>query len=445
MLSAADNQVLTQTSADTPMGQLFRRFWIPVLLSSQLPEPDCPPVRVKVMGESLLAVRDSTGRIGLIDPVCPHRGANLFFGRNEDGGIRCSYHGWKFSVSGECLDAPTIDANMMQKVCDRARIKAYPACDWGDFVWAYMGPRETPPPMPAMEFALLPASHRYVSKKFQECNWAQAVEGGVDTAHFSFLHQIVTQSSDDLKEKTTRVFQGYSRGTMSHDHVRWMRADSRPKYHVAAHDAGLILAGTRQADPGDTYWRIAQYLLPSHAYTPSAGVGQNYHAQTFIPIDDESCWVYVYTWNPDRPLTAEERASFDKGAVIYPEMDSDWMPRRNRANDYLIDRQLQKAESFTGITGVSEQDQAIQDSQGRIADRTRELLGPTDVGVVRFRRLMLELAKVLQEGGEPTAVDHPESYRVRAGAIVTDQDASFTEVMQRRFGHIHGLISTAQV
>ena len=444
MLNAADNELLTRTGAGTPMGNLFRQFWLPVLLSSQLPAPDCAPVRVKIMGEELLAVRDSSGRVGLIEPRCPHRGANLFFGRNEHGGIRCSYHGWKFSISGECLDAPTVDLDAIDKLKSRARIKAYPACDWGDFVWAYMGPRQTAPPLPEMEFALLPPSHRYVSKKYQECNWAQAVEGGVDTAHFSFLHQPVTQSSDELQDKTARTFKGYAKGTMNHDHVRWMRDDSRPRYHVAAHDAGLILAGTRQADPGEKYWRVAQFLLPAHAYTPSAAVGQNYHSQSFIPIDDESCWVYVYTWNPDRPLTCEERASYDGGAVIYPEMDGDWMPIRNRSNDYLIDRQLQKTESFTGITGVSEQDTAIQDSQGRISDRTHELLGPTDVGVVQFRRLMLEQARALQNGMEPTAVDKPAAYYVRAGALVTDQRATFEQVMQRRFGHVHGLIAKAR-
>ena len=165
MLSAADNEMLTRTNAGTPMGELLRRYWMPVLLSSQLPEPDCAPVRVKVMGEDLLAFRDSAGNVGLIEPRCPHRGANLFFGRNEDGGIRCSYHGWKFDVSGACVDAPTIDPKQMPQVCEMARIKAYPARDWGDLVWAYLGPRKTPPPLPELEFALLPASHRNVSKK----------------------------------------------------------------------------------------------------------------------------------------------------------------------------------------------------------------------------------------------------------------------------------------
>ena len=440
MLNAADNETLTRTGSGTPMGELLRRHWLPVLLSAQLPKPDCAPVRVKIMGEDLLAFRDSTGQVGLIEPRCPHRGANLFFGRNEDGGIRCSYHGWKFNVSGQCVDAPTIDPKQMLQVCEMARIKSYPARDWGDLVWAYMGPRNSPPPLPELEFALLPASHRHVSKKYQECNWAQAIEGGVDTAHFSFLHQPVARTDEDMKEKAGRAIKGYAKGTMSHDHVRWMRDDSRPRYHVAAHDAGLVLAGVRNADPGDAYWRIAQFLLPVHTYTPSATPGQNYHAQSMVPIDDESCWIYLFTWNPERPITDEERASYATGGAVYAELDGDWRPIRNRGNDYLIDRRLQKTENFTGITGVSEQDAAIQDSQGRIADRSHELLGPTDVGVVRFRRLMLEQARALQRGVEPVVVDQPASYRVRAGGIVLDEQLTFEEAMMRRFGDLHGRI-----
>jgi phenylpropionate dioxygenase-like ring-hydroxylating dioxygenase large terminal subunit len=439
MLSTIENETLTRTGADTPMGKLFRCFWLPVLLGEQVPDRDGAPVRVKVMGEELLAFRDSTGRIGLIEPRCAHRGANLFFGRNEESGIRCAFHGWKYNVDGECVDAPTIDPARAPDICRKAGIRAYPTREWGDFVWAYMGPRRTPPPLPQMEFALVPASHRHVSKKFQECNWAQAAEGGLDTAHFSFLHQPVARTEADLQEKAARATRGYAKGTMSHDHVRWMRDDSRPRFSVARHDAGMVLGTSRTADAGHRYWRIAQYLMPAHAYTPSATPGQTYHAQTWIPIDDESCWVYVYSWNPDRPLTGEEREAYRKGGAVYPEMDADYRPVRNRSNDYLIDRQMQKTENFTGIVGVSEQDAAIQDSQGRIADRTREMLGPTDIGVVQFRRLMLEAARELEAGSEPSSVDKPDSYRVRAGGIVASEDATFEAVMIERFGHAQGL------
>lgn len=440
MLSAADNVMLTRTGAGTPMGNLFRQYWIPVLLSSELPAPDCPPVRVRVHGEDLLAFRDTGGRVGLIDPFCSHRGANLFFGRNEAGGIRCVYHGWKFDVLGNCLEAPTLEADVLAKLRDRARIKAYPACDWGDLVWAYLGPRTVPPPLPGLEFAALPASHRHVSKKLQECNWAQVVEGAIDTAHFSFLHQPVVTSQADLETKTEQAIKGFSRSTMNSDHVRWMRDDPRPRYHVAAHPAGLVLAGARHAEPGELYWRIAQFLLPSIAFTPSAAPGQNYHAQFFVPIDDENCWIYLFTWNPERPVTDAERESYRQGGAVYAVVDDQYRPVRNRTNDYLIDRQVQRTENFTGIVGVSEQDAAVQDSQGRIADRSRELLGPTDIGVVQFRRLMLEQAKALLAGIEPAVLDKPNAYAVRAGGIVAEASLPFEAVMQRRFGDVLGRI-----
>ena len=438
MLSNEDNILLTRTDAGSPMGDLFRRFWIPVLLAEQLPASDGPQVRVKVMGEELLAFRDTGGRIGLIEPRCPHRGANLFFGRNEKGGIRCSYHGWKFDVDGACVDIPIVDPERAAGMQERARIKAYPAREWGGLVWAYMGPVERLPPLPEMEFALLPPTHRHVSKKFQECNWAQAAEGGLDTAHFSFLHQPVGESDQELRDKAARATKGFAKGTMTHDHVRWMRDDPRPQYTIVRHDAGMVLGTSRAADSGTRYWRIAQYLMPCHGYTPSAMAGQTFHAQTWVPVDDQHCWIYVYSWNPERPLTPEERAGFRGGGAVYSELGPDWMPLRNRGNDYLLDRNLQKTENFTGITGVSEQDAGIQDSQGWITDRTRELLGPTDIGVVQFRRLMLEAAKALTAGIEPPWAANPAAYRVRAGGIVAPARLSFAEVMQERFGDAVG-------
>ncbi len=441
MLSAQDNETLVRTNPGTPMGALFRSFWVPVALTAEVPEPDAPPVRTKVMGEELLVFRDSAGVVGVIEPRCPHRGANLFFGRSEGGGLRCAFHGWKFGTDGRCQEMPTVEPERVPALCEKARIKAYPARDWGGFVWAYLGRRAVPPPLPAMEFATVPDAHRHASKKLQECNWAQAAEGGVDTAHFSFLHQPVVATDDDEDaDRAARATRGYSKATMSADHVRWMREDPRPRFDVKPHDAGLVIGTSRRADETDRYWRIAQYLMPNHAYTPSATPGETYHGQTWVPIDDESCWVYVYSWNPDRPLTDDERRSYATGGAVYPEMDHRWMPIRNRGNDYLIDRRMQKAENFTGIVGVSEQDAAIQDSQGRIADRTREMLGATDLGVVQFRRLMLDAAKAVAAGSDAPAAAAPEAYRVRAGGIVTRAEVPFDEVMRMRFGDALGFI-----
>jgi phthalate 4,5-dioxygenase len=440
VLSAEDNELLVRTDRGTGMGELLRRYWLPFLLSEQLREPDGPQVRVKLLGEELLAFRDSSGRAALIARRCAHRGADLYFARNEDGGVRCAYHGWKYDADGHCVDVPTVDPQRAQAMCARAKLTAYPVREWGGMLWAYLGPAEHCPELPHLEAALVPESHRFVSKKLQECNWAQAVEGALDTAHFSFLHQPVTRSAEVFKEQAARAVRGFSPVTMSDAHVRWMRDDPRPAFHVVPHQAGLMLAASRVADDDQLYWRVSQFLMPCHGYTPSAAPGQTMHAQTWVPIDDESCWVYVYSWNPQRALTDDERASFRSGGAVYSEVDEHWIPLRNRSNDYLLDRALQKTESFVGIRGVSEQDAAIQDSQGRIADRTTELLGATDIGVVQFRRLMLESARALRQGIEPPSATLPDSYRVRAGSIVIDKAVAFEEAMIRRFGDACGRI-----
>jgi len=433
MLTQAQNETLTRTGPGTAMGALFRRFWVPVLLSRELPEPDGPPVRVRLMGEDLIAFRDSAGRVGLVEPRCPHRGSNLFFGRNEAGGIRCAFHGWKFDVGGRCLEIPTMpaDAPTYDHLRARAGIVAYPTREWGECVWAYLGPAEAMPPLPELEFALVDPAHRYVSKKLQECNWAQAAEGAIDTAHFSFLHAPVGE------EAVARLPSTYA------PQVRWMQADGAPRYTVAPHDAGLVLAGARHADAGETYWRIAQWLMPNHSLAPGGMAGQTYHGQTWVPIDDVSCWIFTYSWNPDRPLSEGERAAYAAGGAVHSEVDADYVPLRRRANDYLIDRELQKRESFTGIKGISEQDAAIQDSQGLIHDRTREMLGPTDLGVSSFRALMLKAAVELEAGKPPASAMRPEAYRVRSGLIVTPDALGFDEVMTRRFGHPQGRFDLA--
>ncbi len=440
MLSAEDNELLTRTGPGTAMGGVFRSYWLPVMLSEQLPERDGPPQRIRILGEDLLAFRDSTGRVALIEPRCPHRGADLFFGRNEDGGIRCAYHGWMFDATGACVEMPTMPPETAARVCDKARIKAYPTTEGGGFVWAYLGDArgDDIPAMPQMEFLQVSAAQRHASKKLQECNWAQAAEGGLDTAHFSFLHMPVAASDDEFRERAATAVRGYSADSMNDAHVRWMRDDPQPRYHVRDHAAGLLLGASRRAGDTEHYWRIAQFLMPCHGFTPSAGVGQNYHGQTWVPIDDESCWIFVYTWNPERPISDAERAQYRSGGAVYAAVDSEWVPIRRRANTYLRDEQRRKFENFTGIEGVSEQDAAIQDSQGRIADRTRELLGPTDIGVVRFRRLMLEAARGFRDGRRPKGVDDPAAYRLRAGAIVTPADADFEAVMDLRFGNVEG-------
>jgi phthalate 4,5-dioxygenase len=435
MLTDADNVLLTRTGPATPMGDLFRRFWHPVLLSVELPEPDGAPVRVTILGEELRAFRTTDGSVGLVSPRCPHRGADLFFGRNEDGGIRCAYHGWKFGVDGRCLALPTMDPGpARERAEDNVRLLAYPTREAGGFVWAYLGPREHVPPLPRFEFLTLPASHVFVSKKLQQCNWAQACEGGLDTAHFSFLHMAISKADDVTARLLTKVSSGA-------DTVRWMRDDGAPRFTIADHPAGLVLGAARRGDPGETYWRISQFLMPNHGLAPNAFPGENYHGQCWVPIDDTSCWIHNYTWNPDRPLTDAERGRYRAGSGVHAEVDAKYIPLRRRENDYLIDRVKQKTDSYTGIEGVSEQDACIQDSQGLIADRSTEHLGPTDMGVIRFRRLILDAVRALANGEPPVAIAHPEAFCVRGGGAVAPSDMKLADVMRIRFGHENGLVS----
>ncbi|NDH53598.1 MAG: aromatic ring-hydroxylating dioxygenase subunit alpha [Betaproteobacteria bacterium] len=431
MLNAQDNHLLTETGAQTPMGRMFRQFWIPALLSSELPEPDCVPVRIKVMGEDFVAFRDSHGVAAVVEPHCPHRGADLFFGRNEEGGIRCVYHGWKFDAQGRCLDMPTVEEGPgRDRICERMRLRALGVAESGGMVWVHFAPEGDRPPMPQLEFLTVPGSHRFVSKKLQECNWAQACEGGLDTAHFSFLHMSIEggDHADAAIGNSALVTSG------NPNLIRWCREDGRPRFEVLDHEAGLVIGGARKADDSELYWRISQFLLPNHGLTPAAFPGENYHGQTWVPIDDHSCWIYCYTWNPVRPLTEAERQKFSGSHAVHAETDANRVPLRNRSNCYLIDREEQKHSSYTGIRGVSEQDACIQDSQGRVADRTREHLGPTDIGIVRFRKLVLQAAKSLADGTATPAAVSPESYHVRSGSAIAAGGVPLEQVMLQRFG-----------
>jgi phenylpropionate dioxygenase-like ring-hydroxylating dioxygenase large terminal subunit len=437
MLSHADNIFLTRAGKDSPMGTLLRRFWMPALLSEELPERDGPPKKIRIMGEDLLAFRDSNGRIGIVEPHCPHRGANLYFGRNEECGLRCAFHGWKFDVDGNCVDLPTSPPESAYK--DTIRLHAYPVREWANIAWIYMGPHEHVPELPQLELGLVPTASRYVSKKWQDCNWVQSLEGAIDTAHFSFLHKVPTKD-EKTKLEIFRSTSAIGAGQEVQDRVRWLMDDPRPRFSVAAHDTGLVIGAARKTDSADRYWRIAQYLMPNHALVPVAFPGEVYHGQCWVPVDDVNCWIYTYSWLPDRPFTNSERERYAKGLSLHAEVDADYVPVRNIRNDYMLDRAKQKTESFTGIMGVSEQDAAIQDSQGPIQDRTREHLGPTDVGIVEFRKMILSAARALQQGAEPKAAASANKYAVRAGGWIAGPDQDLASVMTERFGHPHGYV-----
>ncbi|MBN9079861.1 MAG: ring-hydroxylating oxygenase subunit alpha [Rhizobiales bacterium 62-17] len=436
MLSAADNETLTRTDAGTSMGQYFRRFWQPVALSRELPEPDGAPLRVTIMGENLVAFRNSKGVVGLVDARCPHRGADLYFGRNENCAIRCVFHGWQFDLQGRPLELPNVppEASYHQSL----RLKAYPTREYGDVVWAYMGPdpwTKPLPEVPQLEFGSLPATHRFVTKKLQECNWAQSIEGALDTSHFSFLHMpapsVPSNANPDAPADEKRL--------------RWIREDPLPQFLIIDHDVGFVVGGARRADHGMRYWRSAQFALPSHSTTPSTLPGETHFGYTWVPIDDENCWIYTYAWNPDRPLSQDEIEKFSSGHGVIAEVDTNFIPIRNRANNYLIDRQNQKHITYTGVRGVAEQDAMIQESQGRIADRSLEHLSASDAAIVRFRRVMLNQAKALAQGVEPEAPFKHAAYRLRSGSWMASEGVPFDQVMIERFGDRAGHVTTEKI
>lgn len=434
MLSRAQNDMLTQTDAGAPMGAYFRRFWQPVALAEELPEADGPPIRINVMGEELVAFRDSEGHVGVLDAHCPHRGANLFFGRNEECGLRCVYHGWKFDRHGKALDLPNVpaDSNLHKTV----KTKAYPTQESGEIIWIYMGPEAKSllggvlPNLPKLEFACVPESHRFVTKQRFNCNWAQIIEGDLDTAHFSFLHMPAPSEAS--------VYHPHS--TADEKRLRWMRDDPMPQFEVLEHECGFVVAGARLAD-GQKYWRMTQYMFPAHGTGPSTLPGETYHGFTIVPISDTACWAYAYSWNPERPLGDEERAKLDAGWGLVCERDEDYMPVRNASNDFMIDRDEQKHRTYTGVKGLAEQDSMIQHSQGPIVDRTREILTGTDAAVARFRTLLLQGAQALADGAEPNAPYHSEAFCTRPGSWLAASEKSIDVVMMERFqdplGRVH--------
>jgi phthalate 4,5-dioxygenase len=403
MLSREDNALLTRIDRGTPMGDTLRRYWIPALLARELPEPDGAPVRVRLLGEDLVAFRDTQGRIGLLDEYCPHRRTSLFFGRNEECGLRCVYHGWKFDVDGRCLDMMNEPAELQFK--DKIFITSYPTLELGGVVWTYMGPPARRPAPPDFAWTRRPATHLQVSKVIQETSWLQGLEGGIDTSHAPILHRLLTRN-------TTRP--GFA---PDNPFVR----GKAPKLEVDVTDYGYRYAGVRPLDEATFHVRTYHFILPFHQIRPSrseSGVPL-VAGHMWVPIDDENTMVYNWEYSTtDAPLTAEDRLERRLGNGPADVDQTTFRSRRNRANNYLLDRQVQKTESFTGIDGINTQDRAIQESMGAIVDRSREHLGPADRAVIQARRLLLEAVRAVSEGGTPRGIDPTYSTLAAAEAVL---------------------------
>jgi phenylpropionate dioxygenase-like ring-hydroxylating dioxygenase large terminal subunit len=366
---------------------------------------------VRLLGEDLVAFRDTDGRVGLIGANCPHRGAGLFFGRNEECGLRCSYHGWKFDVTGRCVDMPNEPEESTFK--DKVRARAYPCEDVNGVIWTYMGPREVPPALPQFEINTLPPEHVYPPlMMLEECNWVQALEGDIDSSHIDFVHAKVRP---DVTQRAT-----------------WNR-DKRPRLELLPTDYGACYSARRRWDVEGLYWhRITQFILPCFSMI-AASDPHLVSARAWVPLDDHHNLQFAIRARLDRPVTEEERQQVrDPFRAWGGYVESNGNPharyytRANLHNDYLVEYELQK-ELTIGIPFLGNlQDRAMTETMGPIYDRTQEHLGTTDAMVIYVRRRLITAARALRdEGVLPANVDDPAMCRVRPASVLLPEGESW--------------------
>lgn len=422
MLSREDNELLTRTGPDTGMGQLLRQYWIPVVQSGEL-EAGGRVKRVQLLGERLVAFREKGGRAGLVGEFCPHRLASFYFGRVEEAGVRCVYHGWKFGLDGQCLDMPSEPPE--SSFASKVRHVAYPCVERGGVVWAYMG-AGSPPPLHHFEFMDLPASHVLITKRVQDCNWFQALEGGIDSSHISFLHAPLDPTDAAIACELDRASFGVGAAVQT--------ADRAPRFEVFDTDYGVVIGARRNRPDGQHYWRISQFLMPFYTMPPTDLEERTVQMHMWVPMDDTHVVNWMATWHPDRPLTEEELATHlgGKGAHVVeyaaptPEPYGDVRTAANRDNDYFMDWEAHRTRMFCGIPGFGVQDQAIQESQGPIVDRTQERLGTSDTAIIQVRKRLLSAARALRDRGVPApAAATPEVFLVRPASVVVAPGADW--------------------
>jgi phthalate 4,5-dioxygenase oxygenase subunit len=421
MLRKDDNELLCRVGPGTPMGDLIRQYWIPAMPSFELPSPDCPPKKVRLLGEDLVAFRDTEGRVGMLKAACPHRGASMFFGRNEEGGLRCVYHGWKFDVTGACVDMPSEPAESNFKT--KVRAAAYPCNDLNHMIWVYMGPQEAPPPFPMFEINQLPEDHVLPPTiMMEEANWFQNLEGDIDSSHIDYLHSRLTYEA---------VNQGI-RGFFSRDRA--------PRLDVVPTEYGAFYSARRLWDDGGNNWhRISQYIFPIHTMI-AASSPDMIHLRSFVPLDDHYTMLISHGANIKRPVTDEERQramdGFRLSGGYLPETSdprSRYFTTANKRNDFGRDYEIEKTLQFCGIPFAGNlQDRAMtelmcnEDGIEPIYDRSKEHLGTTDSMVIAVRRMLLRAAKLLRdEGIAPANVQNVQLDQVRSASAILPPDADW--------------------
>lgn len=428
MTTATEGKELTQVGPGTVMGDLMRQYWLPAALSSEL-ERDGSPLRLMLLGEKLIAFRDSAGRVGVLDHRCAHRCASLFLARNEQNGIRCIYHGWKYDVDGNCVDMPSVPPH--QDFKHKLKTKAYRAVERAGLIWVYMGSRAEAPPLPPFEILDVPEDELKVSLIQRDCNYLQALEGDIDTSHFGFLHAGHV-GPDELPED---------------DPIYHTVTNRAPEYHVADAPWGTQYVGYREAGPGHTYWRFANFLFPFWTQAPNGEFASHVHARAWVPMDDDHTMFCFLWWKRgDSALTRPPPARKDGTAVggagrvnKFVPNTTDWYGRwrltANPDNDWEIDRAAQRSGAiYSGIDGIHLQDQAITESMGRIVAHECEHLAASDLMIVRTRRRLLAAARALREtGARPPGADDPSIFRnARSGYLVSDDQTPWQEVYAKQ-------------
>ncbi len=393
MLSREENELLCRVGPQTPMGKMLRRYWMPAMLSSEL-QPGCDPKRVRLLGENLVAFRTANGTVGLVDENCPHRGASLALARVEECGLRCLYHGWVIAPDGRVLETPPEPEELGFR--EKVRALAYPVRERGGMIWAYLGAPGTEPPLPNFPFCELPPEHVHVMKVKVDCNWAQAIEGVIDSAHTNYLHKDLLRPA--AKNEDVSVYRGVNIARPSDD--------GQPKIEVRNTNYGFRYAAIRKPtiDPDkNKYVRVTLFIAPFYSIFP-AGTGWA-NIQGMLPVDDEHTMFHYWRYCFDRPMTQQEReditdlSGFRIGRdVVDP---ATFQLRATRANNWTQDREaMRNGTSHTGITGANIQDIGVEESMGAIYDRSKEHLGTSDIAVIRMRRILIDAARALAERGE---------------------------------------------
>jgi len=402
-MTPEENDLLCRVEGAAPMGQVFRRHWLPACMSEEVAEADGAPVRTRMLGEDLVVFRDSKGRLGALGEHCPHRRASLAFGRNEECGLRCLYHGWKFDVDGNVLEMASEPAG--SPMLKRVKHKAYPVREGGGFVWVYMGPPETMREWEPPAWAPTPTTKISIVKIHTACNWAQVLEGAIDSAHSSSLH-------------STNMPAAEVEGAKAKD-GKWQRpsTDKSPRLRVQPTGFGFRYAAIRKpilnAETHD-YIRTTLFIAPFTALIPPND--QYKLAQMLFPIDDENTMFYWVAWHETKGIPQDEWRAFC-AARVGIDIDRDYKKPRTIANRFLQDREAMKRGDFTGIEGIPAQDMAMWESMGPITDRGGELLGSSDLAIVHFRRCMVEAARRFLADGTVIGATEPHVPHVKLASF----------------------------